>query len=558
MSGSPLRIVIVGGVAGGASAAARARRCNEAAEIILLERDGDVSFGNCGMPYYIGGEIQSRSKLLVATADLLRKRFRIDVRTRSEAVRIDRNQRSLQVFDHTRAAEYSLTWDRLILCPGARPVRDRIPGADATGVFALRSLADMDLIHAAVSAQPDSAVIVVGTGFIGLEMAEQLAKRGLQVQLVEQAEHVLPALDAEMTYPIAAELRQAGIMLHCGKALQQINADDGTVTGITLEDGTLLAGSIVILGIGVVPETTLALTAGLEPGPLGGIRTNQFQQTSDPHIYAAGDACEYPFGPTGTTALVHLAGPATRAGRLAGEHAATGSSAPAGAVYGTAIIRVFEQTAACTGISVRKATEQGIAARSVTVLAASHAGYYPGASQLTLKIVFAPEDGRILGAQAVGRDGVDKRIDVVATAMALGGTVRDLARLDLAYAPPFGSARDPIHQAAFTACNELDGMGAMLDVDADLNGWQVVDVRTAAEIEKTPLTDCPDVIAIPIDELRDRIGELSPQLPTVVSCGVGIRAHAAQRILLQNGFSTVLNLTGGATLRRRAIPPQES
>jgi len=558
MPDQPLRIVIVGGVAGGASAAARARRCSESAEIILLERDGDVSFGNCGMPYFIGGEISDRRKLLVASAELLRKRFRIDVRTHSEVTSVNRTERTVQVACGNGEETYELPWDRLILSPGARPVGQNIPGAQLSGVHTLRSLSDMDRIHAAITAEAQQAVIVVGAGMIGLEMTEQLVRRGCSVKLVEASDQVLPLLDREMSFPIAEELRAAGVEIHCGQPLQQIDGTQQRTTGVTLQDGTTLSGSFVLLGIGVRPETQLAVAANLELGPSGGILTNEFQQTSDPEIYAAGDACEYRFGPANITQRISLAGPATRAGRLAGEHAVTGRASPAAAVMGTAILRVFHQTAACTGLSVRQALQMGILARSVTVLAASHAGYYPGATQITLKLVFAPDTGRILGAQAVGKQGIDKRIDVISTAMSLQGTVRDLAGLDLTYAPPFGSARDPIHQAAFTACNELDGFGAMLDADADLAGWQVVDVRSAGEIEQTPLTECDEFHAIPVDELRERLHELDPARPTVVSCGVGIRAHTAQRILLQHGFATVLNLSGGAALRRRAIPPQES
>ena len=556
MSETRLRIVIVGGVAGGASAATRARRCNEHAEIILLEKDEYVSFANCGMPYHIGGEITERSRLLVATAQMLRKRFRLDVRERTEAIRIDRAAKIVRVRSHAGEKEYDIPYDRLILSPGAAPIVPRVEGVDASGVYSLRSIADMDRICLAVGATagPSRRAIVIGAGYIGLEMVEQLVKREFRVSLVELQTQVLPQMDPEMVTTLTQQLKQAKVDVYCGSGLKRILTQNGNTTGVELDNGQQLEGSLVILGMGVRPNTKLAQDAGLTMGKTGGIATNAFQQTSDPEIYAVGDAVEYVFRPTGQSMRIALAGPANRAGRLAGEHAALGHSSAMAPVLGTAIVRVFEQTAAMTGMTVKSARFAGIVCRSVTVIAGQHAGYYPNAQPLTLKLVYCPTSGRVLGAQAVGQDGSDKRIDVIATAMAFGATVRDLAGLDLAYAPPFGSAKDPIHQAAFTAINEMDGFGEMLDADADLSGWQVVDVRTSKEISATPLTGCASVIAIPVDELRDRLGELNPEQPTVVSCGVGIRGHVAQRILRQSGFRRVVNLTGGATLRRRIFP----
>jgi len=558
MAGESLRVVIVGGVAGGASAAARARRCSERAEIILLERDGDVSFANCGMPYYIGGEIAERSKLVVASAQLLRTRFKIDVRERSEVVAVNRAAQTVRVRRLGDGSEYELSWDRLILSPGASAIVPALPGISSAGVYSLRNLVDMDRLREAVDAAPPGRrqAVVAGAGFIGLEMAEQLVRQGFTVQLVELQSQVLPPLDSDLAAAIQDELVKNGVQLWLGRGLQEIAEQGGRVTGVRLSDGTELQAELVILGIGVRPNVGLAVSCGLELGPAGGIRVNEFLQTSDPLIYAAGDAVEYAWGPSGGTARVALAGPANRAGRLAGEHAVTGRSAAMRPVQGTAVVRVFGQTAAMTGLSVRAARRAGLACRSATVIAGQHAGYFPGAAMLTLKLVYESVTGRLLGAQATGADGADKRIDVLATVLAFGGTVRDVAGLDLCYAPPYGSARDPLHQAAFVACNELDGWGAMLDVEADLAGWQVVDVRTAAEVARAPLTAGTQVIAIPVDELRDRLEELDPQRPTVVSCGVGVRAHAAQRILLQHGFREVVNLTGGATLRRRVVPEE--
>ncbi len=555
MTQQKLTIVIVGGVAGGASAATRARRCNEHAEIILLEKDEFVSFANCGMPYHIGGEIPDRSKLLVATKELLERRFRLDVRTQSEAARINRNAKQVIVRRLADGTEYAQRYDKLILSPGASPFVPAIEGSDAKGVFTLRNIADMDRIRAAVdhAPLPQRKAVVVGAGFIGLEMVEQLVARGFAVSLAELQSQVLPPMDPEMVVPLQDDLRARGVTLELGNGIRRISTDaDGNATGVELLNGTMLLGSLIILGMGVRPNTKLAIDAGLEIGKTGGIAVNQYCQTNDPDIYAVGDAAEYMTAPLGKTTRVPLAGPANRAGRLAGQHAATGKSDPCVPVMGTAIVRVFELAAAMTGLSAKAATHAGLKFHCVTVIAGQHAGYFPGATPVTLKIVYA-EDGKVLGAQAIGKDGIDKRIDVIATAMAFKANVRDLAGLDLAYAPPFGSAKDPVHQAAFAACNQLDGLGDLLDADADLSGYQVVDVRTAAEIAKTPLTGCDSFIAIPVDELRDRLHELDASKPTVVSCGVGLRGHVAQRILKQHGFASVANLSGGATLRRRAV-----
>ena len=550
------RIVIVGGVAGGASAATRARRCNEHAEIILLEKDEFVSFANCGMPYHIGGEIPERGKLLVATKELLQRRFRLDVRTKSEVIRIDRVTKTVVIRRLQDHSEYSLKYDKLILSPGASPFVPPMEGVSSKGVFTLRNIADMDRICAAVSAGANQSkkAVIIGAGFIGIEMVEQLVARGFQAALAEVDSQVLPLMDAEMVVPLHEELGRHGVTMDFGDGIRRIFSDaEGNATGVELQSGKVLEGSLIVLGIGVRPNTALAIDAGLTIGKTGGISTNAFLQTSDPDIYAAGDACEYVYGPTGESMRVSLAGPANRAGRLAGEHAATGRCAPTAAVMGTAVVRIFEQTAAMTGLSAKAARRSGINFRSVTVIAGQHAGYFPGASPITLKLLYCPESGRVLGAQATGKDGVDKRIDVIATGMAFKATVRDLTGLDLAYAPPYGSAKDPIHQAAFTACNQMDGLGEVLDVDSDLSQYQIVDVRTSAEIAKAPLTGCSGVIEIPVDELRERLQELDPAKPTVVSCGVGVRGHVAERILVQHGFKKVVNLSGGATLRRRAV-----
>ncbi len=487
MSGSPLTIVIVGGVAGGASAATRARRLNEEAEIILFEKDEYVSFANCGLPYYLGGEITDRNKLLVATADFLRRRFRLDVRTRQEVIRIDRAGKSVTVQNRADGTTYEQRYNKLILAPGAQPIVPPIPGTEAANVLTLRNLHDTDRIDAAAKAARTPKAVVIGAGFIGLEMVEQLARRGLEVSLVELQPQVLPLLDREMAYPLQEELQRNHVQLHLGTALKRVITDeDGLATAVELGNGQQLDTSLVIVGIGVRPNHQLAKEAGLEIGPDGGITTNRYMQTADPEVYAVGDAVQYSFGPTESLMRMPLAGPANRAGRLAGEHAATDAAHPMSDVFGTSIVRVFEVSAAQTGLSTARARQLGISARSVTVVANNHAGYYPGATPITLKLVFDPKYGRVLGAQAVGKDGVDKRIDVIATAMCFGATVWDLAGLDLTYAPPFGAAKDPVHMAAFAACNQLDGITDFLDADADLSGMQVLDVRTPAEVQRLP------------------------------------------------------------------------
>ncbi len=554
MSESPLTIVIVGGVAGGASAATRARRMNEHAEIILLEKDAYVSFANCGLPYYLGGEIAERSQLLVATADFLSKRFRLDVRTHQEAVAIDRRRKVVTVRDRAQATTYELPYGKLILAPGASPVVPPLDGIDTANVFTLRNVEDTDKIQTAMKTVSHKRAVVVGAGYIGLEMVEQLRHTGFQVALVEMQPQVLPVLDGEMARPLEQELRREGIGLYLGRRLAKIlPGDNGLVTAVELDDGTQLDTSLVILGIGVRPNNQLARSAGLAIGADGGIETNDFMQTDDPDVYAVGDAVQYRFGPTGASMRVALAGPANRAGRLAGEHAATDAAHPMASVWGTSIVRVFSQTAAMTGLSLSRAQQLNLALRSVTVVANNHAGYYPGATPITLKLVFDPRNGRVLGAQAVGTDGVNKRIDVIATAMAFGATVFDLAGLDLTYAPPFGSAKDPVHMAAFAACNQLDGITDFLEADADLSGMQVLDVRTTPEVQCLPLPNAENVINIPLDELRDRLDELDSSAETAVTCQSSLRAHVASRILRQSGFERVHVVSGGTLVRTRAL-----
>lgn len=544
-------IVIVGGVASGASAATRARRCNEHARIIIYEKDSHVSFANCGLPYYIGGEIPERDSLLVAKPEMFRARFNIDVRTRQEVVAIDRARKRVRVRHVDIGEEHEQPYDRLILATGASPIVPPIDGVRAPNVFTLRNVEDTDRIKAFIERRRPTRAVVVGAGFIGLEMVEQLRGLGIETVLVELMNQVLPPLDAEMAHVVQQSLEPRLVELHLGDGLKAIHVEGDTATGVQLNSGASIDADLVILGIGVRPNTKLAVEAGLEIGAGGAIRVNPYQQTSDPAVYAVGDAAEYMHGVLGETTRVPLAGPANRSGRLAGEHAATGRSAQMAPVLGTAIVRVFDLTAAMTGISVKLAGKLGRDARAVVVAAGHHAGYFPGAQQMLLKLIYEPGSGRVLGAQAVGGEGVDKRIDVIATAIQLGATVRDLAGLDLAYAPPYASAKDPVHMAAFAACNDLDGLTRFAQLDEDLAGAQLADVRTDAEFAAGHLRDATH---IELESLRDRLDLLDPRRPTVVICKSGQRAHVAARILSQLDFSDVKVLTGGMLVAVHARP----
>ncbi|MEE9403461.1 MAG: FAD-dependent oxidoreductase [Algisphaera sp.] len=565
----PRRILIVGGVAGGASAATRARRLNEHADIVIFEKDDYVSFANCGLPYHIGGEIKDRSKLLVATPQSLFARYRLDVRVRTEVLSIDRQNKTISVVNHNTKVESTERYDQLILAPGASPIVPDAHGIGSNNVLSLRNVADTDRIKKQVDAMssqgaqgpPPQQAVVVGGGFIGLEMAEQLADRGLAVTLVERNPQVLPLMDFEMAAMLHEELQAHDVKLVFGDGLvgfettpTDTSQSDSTetATAAVLASGQTLKADLFILGIGVRPNVALAQQAHLDLGATGGITVNEHLQTNDPNIYAVGDAVEYVYRPTETAMRIALAGPANRAGRIAGEHAASdAANIPMTAVLGTSVVRVFGLTAGLTGLSANTAKRFGVNVASVTIVANHHVGYYPGAKPITLKLTYDPDTQRVLGAQAIGAAGVDKRLDVIATLIQLGGTLEQLAGLDLCYAPPFGSAKDPIHMAAFTALNAVHGLAKFLDADADLSGMQILDVRTAAEIARGMLAGA---IHIPVDDLRDQLDKLAPEKPTVVVCASGLRGYVASRVLMQNGFTDVADLSGGMMMRRRAKP----
>lgn len=536
-----MKLVIVGGVAGGASAAARARRLSEEAEIILFERGPDVSFANCGLPYFLGGEISSRDRLLVVTPERLRQRFRLEVRTRSSVEAIDRAAKKIRVRDLATRREYEESYDKLILAPGAAPIRPPLPGIDLPGLFTLRNLQDMDRIKEKMDNVRQA--VIVGAGFIGLELAENFVRRGIVTTVVELQDQVLPPLDREMATPIAEHLAEQGVSLVLG---QSATAFEPSLEGliVRLKSGQALAAQLVVLGVGVRPENKLALEAGLEIGPRGGVRVNEHLQTSDPDIYAVGDVIEVKDFVTGEATQVPLAGPANRQGRLAADHI-FGRPVRYRGTQGTAIVRVFNRTAALTGASEKTLRRLQRPYRKVYVHPTHHAGYYPGAEAMTLKLLFDPDQGRLLGAQAVGGAGVDKRIDVLAVAIQAGMTVFDLEEMELAYSPQYGSAKDPVNMAGFVASGLLRGEHPQVNVEeivAEKAGaFFLLDVRTPQEFDAGHI---PGAVNIPVDELRSRLREIPRDQDIAVYCQVGQRGYLATRILRQAGFKAA-NVSGG-------------
>ncbi len=539
-----MKIVIVGAVAGGASAAARARRLSEDAEIVLFERGHDPSFANCGLPYYIGGEIAERQKLLVAPKELLQQRFRLDVRTRTEVVSINRENKTVTARDLETGTTSTESYDKLILSPGAKPFVPPVPGADLPGVYTLRDLQDADRLLDAVTKGAKHAVIV-GAGFIGLEMAENLINRSIATTLLELGDQIMPPLDKEMTQPILKKLKEKGVKIRLCDTKETIEKTDKGLK-VTLTSGEHELADFVLLSVGVRPENTLAIEAGLEVGPRGGIKVNKQMQTSDPDIYAVGDAVETYDFITNNPTQVPLAGPANRQGRLAAEHI-FGRSGEYRGTQGTAIVGLFGMSAAMTGLSEKAARRFEVDYEKVYIHPAHHAGYFPGAQGMTLKLLFSPEDGKILGAQGVGGEGVDKRIDVIAMAIQAGMTVYDLEEAELSYAPQFGSAKDPVNMLGFVASGVLRNDQPIVHVDQlDKEPWKdalLVDVRTPAEFESGHIEGA---INIPVDDLRNRIDEIPVDRTVIAYCKVGMRGYLATRILLQNNRKAY-NLSGGYT-----------
>jgi NADPH-dependent 2,4-dienoyl-CoA reductase/sulfur reductase-like enzyme/rhodanese-related sulfurtransferase len=556
------KILIVGGVAGGASAAARARRLSENAEIIMFERGSFVSFANCGLPYHIGGDIKDRSKLLLQTPESFLARFNVDVRVMNEVISIDRHNKQITVKNLLDNSEYTESYDFLLLSPGAGPIVPPIPGIDNPLTHSLRNIPDMDRIIQTIQMNKPEHATVVGGGFIGLEMMEAFHQLGIKTTLIEMADQVMTPVDREMAGFAHAEIREKGIDLKLGVALQAIeyvpnehiasigsgeDTEHQHIEGelnLTLSNGESLTTDILIMAIGVRPETKLAKQAGLQIGELGGIYTNEMMQTSDPNIYAVGDAVEEKDFVTGAQTLVPLAGPANRQGRMAADNM-LGRSETYQGTQGTAICKIFDLAVASTGKNEKQLKRDGVDFEKVYVHTASHASYYPGAEIVSFKMLFDPKTGKIFGAQAVGKDGVDKRIDVMAVAQRAGMTVEQLQHLELTYAPPYGSAKDVINQAAFVANNIIKGDATPIHFDEmdSLTDEQVLlDVRNPGELENVGFIK--DALNIPVDQLRHRMDELPKDKEIVIYCQVGLRGNVAYRQLVNNGFKA-RNLIGG-------------
>lgn len=539
-----MKYVVIGGVAGGATVAARLRRMDEQAEIILFERGQYVSYANCGLPYYIGETIKERNKLFVQTAKGFTDRFHIDIRTEQEVIAIHPARKQVEVKNLKTNEIYAVSYDKLVLSPGAEPLRPRIEGIQSSKIFTLRNVPDTDQIKQYADARHPQHAVVVGGGFIGLEMAENLHALGIRVAVVEMADQVMAPLDYSMAAMVHQHLASKQIELYLKDGVARFE-ETGKGVRVHLQSGKQLDTDLVLLSIGVRPETKLAKEAGLTLGSLGGIAVNEYMQTSDPDIYALGDAVEVRHRVTGKPALIPLAGPANKQGRIVADNLVFGNKKTYEGTLGTSVAKIFDLTVAAAGANAKLLKRAGIPYLSSYTHSASHAGYYPGAVPLSLKILFAPDNGRLLGAQIVGFGGVDKRIEMVAQVIQRQGTVYDLAEWEHAYAPPYSAAKDPVNMAGFVADNILSGKVKTLHWReiASLSPDTVrLDVRTRDEYE---LGSLPGFVNIPVDELRDRLGELPKDKPIVVTCAVGLRGYLAYRILTQNGFAEVRNLSGG-------------
>lgn len=537
------RILIVGGVAGGASCAARARRLSEAADIVMFDRGPYVSFANCGLPYYVGNVIRKEEDLLVATPQLFRQRFNIDVRLRSNVASIDRANRRIEVTDLERGTTYSEDYDVLVLSPGARPIRPELPGIDLPGIFSLRTIPDSRQIVQWIDQFEARQAVVVGGGYIGMEMTENLHARGLNVTVVERLSQVMPLLDQEMVAPVHDTLVKHGISLYLNDGVARFEKGGGHRIKLTLQSGNEIDTDLVILCIGVRPHITLAETAGLEIGDGGGIRVDKQMRTSDPHIWAVGDAVEVEDVITGKVGAVPLAGPANRQGRIAAD-VIMGRDSTFRGIQGTSVVGILDHVVAFTGASEKTLKQLGMweQMEKIYLHPGHHAGYYPGAEPISLKFIFRKDDGRIVGAQAVGQKGVEKRIDVIAMAIQKEATVFDLEEAELCYAPQFGSAKDPVNMAGMIAANVLRG-------DAQLSHWEmveeskalIIDVRDPDEYNQDHLDEA---VNIPLDQLRQRMEEIPKDREIWTYCFVGQRSYYAARALSQYGFN-VKNISGG-------------
>lgn len=540
-----MKYLIIGGVAGGATTAARLRRNDENAEIILFERGKHISYANCGLPYYIGDTIQDRDQLFVKTPEEFSQLFNMEVRVLNEVLSIDKVKKSVTVKNLATGEEYEESYDKLVLSPGAEPIRPPIPGINLPGIYTLRNVPDTDSIKSYIEDKKPKRAVIIGAGFIGLEMAENLHKLGIFVTIVEMSEQVMNILDYEMAAEVHQHLKVHNVEFYLKNGVSSISDKNGSLT-VILNSGKELDADLVILSIGVKPEIKLASDAELEISERGGIVVNEHLLTSDPDIYALGDAISYLNPLTGTSAIVPLAGPANKQGRIVADNIVGGNNRKYKGTIGTGIAKVFDLTVASTGISEKLAKRENIKYESIIIHPSSHAGYYPDAIPMSIKALFSPEDGKLLGAQIVGYDGVDKRIDMIASVITMGGSIYDLEELEHAYAPPFSSAKDPVNIIGFIADNIIQGKTKIIQwhelQQMDHKTLHLIDVRTTDEF---PLGTIEGAVNIPYTEMRDHLDEIPRDKKIILFCGVGLRGYVAERILLQHGYTDVYNLTGG-------------
>lgn len=539
-----MRYIIIGGVAGGASTAARLRRLDEKADMILFEKGAHISYANCGLPYYIGDIITDRNKLFVQTAASFKQRFNIDVRVLSEVISIDAAEKKVTVKDLTTGEMYEEMYDKLVLSPGAEPIRPPLEGINTEGIFTLRNVTDTDRIKQYVQQFPGGKAVIIGAGFIGLEMAENLHHLGMNVSVVEMGNQILAPADFTIAAIAQQHIRSKGVDLKLKTAVTGFEKT-GNGIKVLLKDEDALDADVVILSIGVKPDTRLATAAGLKTGNAKGILVNEYLQTSNEHIYAVGDAIEFINPITGNSMPTFLAGPANKQGRICANNIVLGNRQKYNGAINTAIVKIFDMTVAVAGVASKHLTAAGIEHKTAVTHSGSHAGYYPDAQQMSIQIVFSPKDGKLLGAQVAGYDGVDKRIDILSSVIQRGSTIYELTEFEHAYAPPYSSAKDPVNMAGFVAENILQGRLKLVN-------WQkatelgaddiLLDVRTPSEFEKGHIETA---INIPLDDIRTRMHEINGNKNIYVYCQIGLRGYLAQRILLQNGFANTRNISGG-------------
>lgn len=549
-----MKHIIIGGVAGGATATARIRRIAENDQIVLFEKGEHISYANCGLPYYIGGTIADREKLFVQTPEVFSRRFNIDIRVKSEVTAIDPAKKTVTV-KGPDGKVYEESYDKLLLSPGAVPFRPNLPGIDLPGIFTLRNVADTDAIKQYLDTRDVKRALVIGGGFIGLEMAENLHDAGVSVGVVEMADQVMAPVDYSMASIVHEHLSDKGVGLYLKTAVSGFEAKDGAIE-VSFASGEKVTADMVLLSIGVRPANALATAAGLATGARGGVKVNEYLRTSADDVYAVGDVIEYPHPVDGKPWMNYLAGPANRQARIVADNMVFGDKVKYEGAIGTSIAKVFDLTVAATGMAAKRLKQDGVPYRTVTIHPNSHAGYYPGATPLTVKIVFSPEDGKLLGAQIVGYDGVDARIDMFAQVIKQGGTVYDLTRIEHAYAPPYSSAKDPAALAGYVAENILTGRMDPIYWrelrDLDKSAITLVDVRTPEEFATGTIEGA---INVPLDEMRQSLDRIPKDKPVVLYCGVGLRGYLASNILRQHGFKDVRNLVGGLKTYRSATAP---